>query len=346
VSGGAQIRDPKGPEARCRTLARAATALLAAASLGAAAASPAAAQQAAAWPSKPIRWVVGFAPGGVGDLSTRLVATRLGAALGQPVVVDNRPSAGGIVAAEAVARAAPDGHALLLLTTTDSTAAAVYRRLPYDVMRDFEFVGQMAFFDHVLVTGASSPHRTLGEVIAAARERPGAINLASIAVGNAQHLGAELFRSMTGTDMVVVPYRSTPDLLNATASGDVQLASEILAPVLPQAVGGRLRVLAVAAPQRFSGLPEVPTAEEAGVPGYVVRSWNGIAGPARTPRPIVERLNAELNRVLALPEIRDRLLELGVQPAEAGTPEAFRDYVARENERWARVVAEANIPRQ
>jgi tripartite-type tricarboxylate transporter receptor subunit TctC len=213
-------------------------------------------------------------------------------------------------------------------------------------MRDFELVGQMAFFDHVLATGASSPYRTLGDVVAAARARPGEINLGSIAVGNVQHLGAELFRTMTGTDVVVVPYRSSPDLLNATASGDVQLASEILAPVLPQAVGGRLRVLAVAAPQRFSGLPEVPTAEEAGVPGYVVRSWNGIAAPARTPRPIVEGLNAKLNRVLALPDIRDRLVELAVQPAEAGTPEAFRDYVARENERWARVVAEANMPRQ
>jgi tripartite-type tricarboxylate transporter receptor subunit TctC len=212
-------------------------------------------------------------------------------------------------------------------------------------MRDFAFVGQMAFFDHVLVTGANAPYRTLGDVIAEAREKPGSINLGSIAVGNAQHLGAELLRGMTGTDMVIVPYRSTPDLLNATATGDVQLASEILAPVLPQVQGGRLRVLGYAAPERFAGLPDVPTVEEAGVPGYVVRSWNGIAAPARTPRPIVERLNAELNKVLAMAEIRERLAELGVQAAPGGTPEAFRDYVTRENARWARVVAEANIPR-
>ena len=307
-------------------------------------AAPALAQQP--WPSRPIRWIVGFAPGGVGDLTTRLVAAKLGAALGQTVVVENRPSAGGIVAAETVARAAPDGYTLLLLTTTDSTAAAIYQRLPYDIMRDLEFVGQMSFFDHVLVTGANSPYRTLGDVIAAARARPGSINLGSIAVGNAQHLGAELFRSMTGTEMVTVPYRSTPDLLNATSTGDVQLASEILAPVLPQATGGRLRVLAVAAPQRFSGLPDVPTAEEAGLPGYVVRSWNGIAAPARTPRPIVERLNAELMRAVALPEIRQKMLELGVLPAEGSTPESFRAYVAQENARWAQVVAQANIPRQ
>ncbi|MEO3471896.1 tripartite tricarboxylate transporter substrate-binding protein [Roseomonas sp. CAU 1739] len=307
-------------------------------------ASPALAQPA--WPSRPIRWVVGFAPGGVGDLTTRLVAAKMGTALGQTVVVENRPSAGGIVAAETVARAAPDGYTLLLLTTTDATASAIYQRLPYDIMRDLEFVGQMSFFDHVLVTGANSPYRTLGDVIAAARTRPGSINLGSIAVGNAQHLGAELFRSMTQTEMVVVPYRATPDLLNATATGDVQLASEILAPVLPQATGGRLRVLAVAAPQRFSGLPDVPTAEEAGVPGYVVRSWNGIAVPARTPRPIVDRLNAELLRTVALPEIREKLLELGVQPVTATTPESFRAYVVQEHARWSQVVTQADIPRQ
>ena len=348
TSRAAAIEGPKRMQSPRRTVLLAAAAgLLGAAGLGGATmlSRPAVAQQAAAWPTKPIRWVVGFAPGGVGDLSTRLVAARLGTALGQTIVVDNRPSAGGIVAAEGVARATPDGYTILLATTTDSTAAAVYRRLPYDLMRDFAFVGQMSFFDHVLATGANSPYRTLGDVIAAARAQPGTINFGSIAVGNAQHLGAELLRSMTGTDMVMVPYRSTPDLLNATASGDVQLTSEILAPVLPQALGGRIRVLAVAAPRRFSGLPDVPTAEEAGVPGYIVRSWNGIAAPARTPRPIVERLNAELNKVLAMPEIRDRLLELGVQAADEGTPESFREYVEQENARWARVVTESNIPR-
>ncbi len=318
--------------------------LMAGAGLLATLAAPTLAQPT--WPSRPIRWIVGFAPGGVGDLTTRLVATKLTAALGQPVVVENRPSAGGIVAAETVVRSAPDGHTLLLVTTTDSTAAAVYQRLPYDIMRDLEFVGQISFFDHVLVTGANSPHRTLGDVIAAAKAQPGTINLGSIAVGNAQHLGAELFRSMTGTEMVVVPYRSTPDLLNATATGDVHLTSEILAPVLPQVTGGRLRVLAVAAPQRFAGLPDVPTAVEAGVPGYIVRSWNGIAAPARTPRPIVDRLNAELVRALALPDIRQKMLELGVQPLESTTPEAFRAYIAEENARWAQVVDQANIPRQ
>ncbi|WP_188967555.1 Bug family tripartite tricarboxylate transporter substrate binding protein [Neoroseomonas lacus] len=315
-----------------------------AAGLCGALATPALAQPA--WPSRPIRWIVGFAPGGVGDLTTRLVAAKLGMALGQTVVVENRPSAGGIVAAETVARAAPDGHTLLLLTTTDATASAIYQRLSYDIMRDLEFVGQMSFFDHALVTSANSPYRTLDDVIAAARARPGSINLGSIAVGNAQHLGAELFRSMTRTDLVIVPYRSTPDLLNATATGDVQLASEILAPVLPQATGGRLRVLAVAAPQRFAGLPEVPTAEEAGVPGYVVRSWNGIAVPARTPRPIVDRLNAELLRTVALPDIREKMLELGVQPVTTTTPESFRAYVAQEHARWSQVVTQADIPRQ
>jgi tripartite-type tricarboxylate transporter receptor subunit TctC len=314
--------------------------------LAAAMAVPSLARAQQGWaPDRPIRWIVGFAPGGVGDLSARLVAQKMTERLGQPVLVENRPSAGGIVAAEAVARAAPDGHTILLMTTTDSTASAVYRQLPYDVLRDFEFVSQMAFFDHVLAVGAQSPYRTLAEFIAAAKARPGAANIGSVAVGGAQNLGAELFRSMAGLDMTVVAYRGTPDLLNAATSGDVHLISEILAPVLPQLVGGRMRLLAIASPQRFPGLPEVPTAEEAGLPGYVVRSWNGIAAPARTPPAAVARIGAELARALALPEVRSRLLELGVQPAP-GSTEEFRSFVTAENARWARVVADANIPRQ
>ncbi|MGG5818181.1 Bug family tripartite tricarboxylate transporter substrate binding protein [Falsiroseomonas sp. HW251] len=315
------------------------------ASAGALAAPRLARAQGPSWPSRPIRWIIGFAPGGVGDLSSRLVAQRLGTALGQTVVIENRPSAGGIVAAETVARAPADGYTMLLLTTSDSTAAAMYRRLPYDMMKDFEFVSPMSFFDLVLATGANAPYRTLGDVIADARARPGALNLGSISVGNGQHLGAEFFRSLTRTDMTIVTYRSTPDLLNATASGDVQLAAEVMAPVLPQIQGGRLRGLALASPARFPGLPDVPTAEEAGVPGYIVRSWNGIVLPAGAPRPIVERLNAELAKVVALPEIRDKLLELGVAPAQPTTPAGFRDFVAQENAFWSRIATEANIPK-
>ncbi|MCK8786296.1 tripartite tricarboxylate transporter substrate-binding protein [Roseomonas sp. NAR14] len=342
----ASLRKPDSmrPAPGRRALARAAAGLATAACLGATLSRPAAAQ--APWPNRPIRWIVGFAPGGVGDLTARLVATKLAAALGQPVVVENRPSAGAIVAAEAVAHAPPDGHTIHLTTQTDAIAPALYRRLPYDIMKDFEFVSAMTYFDIVLATAADSPYRTLGDVLAAARARPGAINLGSIAAGNAQNLAAEMLRSMTRTDMTVVTYRSTPDLLNATATGDVQIACEILAPALSQITGGRLRGLAVAATRRFPGLPDLPTTAEAGVPDFVVKSWNGISVPAGTPRPIVERLNAELAKVLRLADVRNRFLELGVLPADPAPPEAFRAFVAEEGRRWGAAAAEANIPRQ
>lgn len=316
--------------------------------LGAALASPALARPALAqrsWPNRPIRLVLGFAPGGVGDLTARMIAPRISEGLGQPIIIDNRPGAAGIVAAEPVARSAPDGYTMLLLTTTNSTADAMYRSLPYDTHRDFTPVARVATFDHVLLTAANSPFRTLKDVIDAARARPGSINLGSIAVGNAQHLGAELLRSMAGVDMTVVPYRSTPDLINATTTGDVHIASEILAPVLGQLQAGRLRPLAMASAERYPLLPDVPTATEHELPGYVVGSWNGVAGPAALPRPIVERMNAEIGRVLALADVREKLLELGVTPAFT-SPEEFGTFIRTEGERWSRIVESAKIPKQ
>lgn len=320
-------------------------ALLGSAGLAGAVLARPALAQSGAWPTRPIRVVLGFAPGGVGDFTARLVMPKLSEALGQPIVIDNRPSAGGIIAAEAVARSAPDGYTLLLLTTTNSTAASLYRSLPYNVTRDFAPIGRMTAFDHVLLTAANSPYRSLQDVFAAARAAPGSINIGSISVGNAQHLGAELLRRMADVDMTVVPYRSTPDLVNATATGDVHIASEILAPVLSQIQGGRLRALAMASAARFPLLPEVPTAVEAGLPDYVVGSWNGLAAPARTPRAIVERINQEMLRVLADGDVRARLNELGVQPA-VSAPEEFAAFLRSEGERWGRVIEAANIPKQ
>jgi tripartite-type tricarboxylate transporter receptor subunit TctC len=307
-------------------------------------ATPALAQRGT-WPDRPIRLVLGFAPGGVGDLTARLIAPKIAEGLGQPIVIDNRPSAGGIVSAEGVARSAPDGNTMLLLTTTNSTASAIYKSLPYDVLRDFAPIARIATFDHVLLTAANSPYKTLQDVLDAARAKPGSINIGSISVGNAQHLGAELLRSMTGVDLTVVPYRSTPDLINATSTGDVQIASEILAPVLSQLDGGRLRALAMTSAERFPSMPNVPTATESAVPNYIVGSWNGMAAPIGTPRPVIERMNKEIVRAMAQPDIRAKLLELGVQPATS-TPEEFGAFIRAEGERWAKVVQDAGIPKQ
>jgi tripartite-type tricarboxylate transporter receptor subunit TctC len=307
-------------------------------------ATPALAQRGT-WPDRPIRLVVGFAPGGVGDLTARLIAPKIAEGLGQSIVIDNRPSAGGIVSAESVARSAPDGYTMLLLTTTNSTASAIYKSLPYDVVRDFAPIARIATFDHVLLTAANSPYKTLQDVLDAARAKPGSINIGSISVGNAQHLGAELLRSMTGADLTVVPYRSTPDLINATSTGDVQIASEILAPVLSQLDGGRLRALAMTSAERFPSMPNVPTATESAVPNYIVGSWNGMAAPIGTPRPVIERMNKEIVRAMAQPDIRAKLLELGVQPATS-TPEEFGTFIRAEGERWAKIVQDAGIPKQ
>ena len=306
-------------------------------------AAPASAQTR--FPDRPIRWIVGFAPGGVGDTTARLVAPRLAEALGQPVVIENRPGAGGILASETVARATPDGHTLLLVTATAATAPHLFRILPYHPIDDFAFVTQIAFFDHIIVTGATSPYRSLQDLMTGARANPRSVNLGSVSAGTALHLSLELFRSMSGIPAEIVTYRSTGDLLNAAATNDVAAAMEVAATTLTQISGGRLRALAVTAPQRIAILPDVPTVRESGLPDYIVRTWNGMAAPARTPRPVIDRLNAEVNRIMALPEMRERLGALAVSPA-AGSPEALRDLLVQETELWGRVIAAAGIEKQ
>ena len=334
------MTDPiPGPAPRRRDLLKAVP--LAAAALGA----PAVLAQPA-WPTRPIRWILGFAPGGAGDITARLLAPRLQEALGQPVLIENRPSAGGIVAAEAVARAEPDGHTLLLVTSTSPTAAAFYKALPFDTERDFAPVGMISTFGHALLVAPNSPWRDLGAMIADARARPGAFNLGSIAVGTAQHFAAERFRIMAGIRAETITYRSTPDLANAVVAGDVHLAFETLPPVIGLiGPGGRMRSLAISSAARFPSLPDMPTAIEAGLPGYIAESWNGIQAPARTPRPVVERLNRELNRLLAQNDIRERLIALGLMP-QPGTPEELQDRLTRETAIYRRVIEEAGIERQ
>jgi tripartite-type tricarboxylate transporter receptor subunit TctC len=297
------------------------------------------------FPNRPVRWIVGFAPGGVGDTTARLVGQKLSESLGQPVVVENRPSAGGIVASETVARAAPDGHTLLLVTATAATAPHLFRQLPYHPIDDFAFVSQIASFPHAIVVAANSPYLTLQDLIAASRANPGRVNLGSVSVGTALHLSLELLRSMGGMPAEIVTYRATGELLNATATGDVQAAMEVAATTLGHISGGRLRALAVTSPGRVGVLPGVPTVAESGLPDYNVITWNGMAAPRGTPAAVIERLNAEVRRVMDLAEIRDRLRPLAVEPA-AGTPEALRALLVAETALWGRVIEAAKIEKQ
>jgi tripartite-type tricarboxylate transporter receptor subunit TctC len=267
------------------------------------------------------------------------------AELGQPIVVDNRPGAGGIISAEFVARSAPDGHTMYLLTTSNMAAPAFFRTIPFDVTKDFTPVGRMVWYDHVIAVNPQLPVRDLTELVAYAKARPNQLNIASISVGNAQHLGVELFRAMAEVPMTTVTYRSTPELANALATGEVQVAGELLAPLLPQVQAGRIRLLAVTAPSRFPSLPDVPTSAEAGMPDYIVRSWNAIVFPANTPRPQVEAMNRAIRRALSVPEIRSRLIELGGLP-EASSPEELATMIPQEVAAWGRMAQLAGVQKQ
>lgn len=296
------------------------------------------------YPSKPVRILVPFGPGGVADITARIVAEQMGNGLGQPVVVENRPSAGGIVASGAVAKAEPDGHTLLFITNGNAVSASLFKSLPYDTLKDFAPISSIGFFDLVVVTKPGAPVDSMARLLAQAKAHPGKLLVATIAPGSTQHLAAELLRMTAAIDLDIVPFKNTPEVIGALRSGIVDAGVEILAPLLPQIRGGVLRPLAIAASRRSAILPDVPTVAEAGVPGYEATSWNGLAAPARTPAAIIERLSREVNVAVSRAEIRRRLQELGIE-ARAGTPAALRAQLESDIEKWRRVIERANIPR-
>ena len=297
------------------------------------------------YPTKPIHIVLPFGPGGVADITTRTLAPKLTAGLGQQIVVENLPGAGGIRAAETVAHAEPDGHTLLLLTNGNAVSQALFKSLPYDPMNDFAMISTVGYFSMVIVTGASSQLKTLQDLIAKAKANPGKVNIATIIPGGTQHLAGELFRTSAGIDALVVPHKTTGDVVVAVRQGSVDVGVDFIAPLLSAIKNGSLRALAVTAGKRFPGLPDVPTAIEAGVPGYDVASWNALAAPAKTPRPVIERVRAELMKALADPDVQKRFAELGVEP-HPSTPEELRSLFVSESKRWTAVVEKAGIPKQ
>src|SRR5512134_21829 len=300
---------------------------------------------AQSYPTKPVRIVLPFGPGGIADITTRTIAPKLGEGLGQQVIVENLPGAGGIRAAETVARAEPDGHTLLLLTNGNAVSQALFKSLPYDPINDFAMISTVGFFSMVIVTGADSKAKTLQEAIAMAKANPGKMNIGTITPGGTQHLAGELFRSTARIDALVVPHKTTGEVIIAARNGNVDLAVDFIAPLLSSIKSGALRPLAVTAATRFPGLPEVPTVIEAGVPGYDVASWNAPAAPVKTPRAAIERVHQELAKALAAPEVQKRFAELGVE-ARISTPEFRREFFVSESQRWARVVESAKIPKQ
>jgi tripartite-type tricarboxylate transporter receptor subunit TctC len=304
-------------------------------------AAPAAAQE---YPTKPVRIVVGFGAGGASDISARLVAQKLSERLGQQFLIENRPSAGGIVAAELVARAQPDGYTLLLIAANNAISTSLFKKLPYDLVADFAPVSTLAYFSFAFVTRNDSMIRSIADLVAAGKG-PKKPSVGTTAIGGGQYLTAELFKSMSGADLLTVPFNSTPAALTALRSGDVDLVVENLPPVYGPVRSGDLTALAVTSRQRFPGLPRVPTVAEGGLAGFEADTWNAIVAPARTPEAVIGRLGREINAVLAEPDLRQKFVELGLE-ARGSTPAALRDHVRAEIEKWRAVIEKAKIEKQ
>jgi tripartite-type tricarboxylate transporter receptor subunit TctC len=291
------------------------------------------------YPVKPVRVIVAFSPGGYVDLVARLVAGPLSTALGQQVVVENRAGAGGIVGTELAARAAPDGHTLTIGSVgTHAVNQSLYRKLPYNVLRDFQAVARLSDSPNILAVHPSLPVRSVKDLIALGRARPGQIMYASAGAGTSTHLAAVLFEHLARVRFVHVPYKGGGPAIIDVVAGQVPITFGTAASVSPHTKTGRLRGLAVTASQRSALLPELPTIAESGLAGYEMLNWLGLFAPAGTPRAVVDRLSTELIRIVRLPDMRERLNPQGAEPAPLGTEE-FTVFVKSEIEKWAKVVA-------
>jgi tripartite-type tricarboxylate transporter receptor subunit TctC len=297
--------------------------------------------QTASYPNKPIRIVVPFPPGGATDILARAAGQRLQEAFGQPVVIDNRPGAGGNIGAELVAKAPPDGYTFLMGTVgTHAINASLYAKMPYDHVKDFVPVVLVAGVPNVLVVHPSVPANSVQELIAYAKANPGKLNFASSGSGTSIHLSGELFKVLTGVQMQHVPYKGSAPAVADLIGGQVQLMFDNLPSALPQIKGGKLKALAVTSATRAPALPDVPTVAEAGVPGFEASSWFGLLAPAGTPPDIVAKINGEVAKWLATPEAREKLAAQGANAA-GGTPADFAKHIATETTKWAKVVKES-----
>jgi tripartite-type tricarboxylate transporter receptor subunit TctC len=306
---------------------------------------PVQAQQAGAggWPSRPVRIVVPFGPGGSADLVARILGQRLTESLGQPVIVENRPGAGAMLGNELVAKSPPDGYTLTIGTLGPfAVNQSLFRKVPYDSQRDFAPITLTGASSHVLVVHPSMPVKSMAELIALARQRPGQLTFASSGIGNATHLTGELFKSMAGVDVVHVPYKGGGAAVADLIGGHVGFSFASMPSAMPHVRAGKLRALAVAPGQRVSTAPELPTVAESGLPGFASEDWQGVLAPAKTPQDIVMRLNAEIHKVLGAADLREKLDAQGFQ-VRLSTPQQFADLIRTESAKWAKIVKEANI---
>jgi tripartite-type tricarboxylate transporter receptor subunit TctC len=299
----------------------------------------------AAYPDHPVRVVLPFGPGGVADITARLVAQKLSEKLGQNFVIENMAGPGGIAAARAVLSSPPDGYTLAFFTNGTAISVPLFSHLPFDPLKQFLPISSIGYFGLDFVVAADSPFHTLGDLLKAAKDKPGTLNLGSIVVGSTQNLTAQLFKSMSGADIVIVPFRTSPDEVVALLRNDIQMEIEFYAAIKPSLLSGKARVLATSGTQRSPELPNVPTVAEAGVPNFDVTSWNALYAPVGTPPAIIATLNAALHDVLADPDLKKRALDLGID-AKASTPAEIDARMRSDIEKWTKVIESAHIPKQ
>jgi len=302
-------------------------------------------QAQAKWPEKPIRLVLPFGPGGVADVTSRIMADKLSTKFGQRVVVENMPGPGGIAAGRAVAGAAPDGYTVALVTNGTAISVAAFKSLPFDPVKDFAMVSMVGTFDLVFVVNAESEYKTLADFIKTAKVQPGKLNIGTIAVGGTQNLGGELFKSVSNLNLQIVPYKNSPDIVLALLRNDVQMMIDFPPAVQGQVADKKLRILATSSPNASPLLPDVPTVDQAGVKGYEVISWNGVGVPKGTPKEIIDTMNKAMREVLAMPELKEQFAKVGVV-AQASTPDELMSRLTSDIKKWDEVIIKAGIPKK
>jgi putative tricarboxylic transport membrane protein len=307
--------------------------------------SPHRAQAETGYPSKAVRIVVPFAAGGVADVTARIVAEKLGGKLGQRFYIENQPGAGGIAAARTVIASPPDGYTLALLSNGTAVSASLFKSLPFDPLKDFAPISSLGFFDFVLATNSTSEFKTLADFIAAAKAKPGTLNVGTINIGSTQNLSAELLKTTAGIDFVIIPYRGTPEVQVSLLQGNIALMIESYSTIKGNLADGKIRALATSGAVRTESTPDIPGMRESGVADYDVISWNALFAPAGTPPEIVKVLNDALHDVLADADVKKRLLELGIE-ARAGTPAEIAARLKSDIDKWQRVIEKAGIPKQ
>jgi tripartite-type tricarboxylate transporter receptor subunit TctC len=299
----------------------------------------------ASYPNRAVRIVLPLAAGGVGDTTARIIAEKLGDKLGQRFYVENQPGAGGIAAARAVISSPPDGYTLALLTNGTAISVSLFEKLPFDPLKDFAPISSLGFFDFIFCTGAATDFKTLADFIAAARAKPGALNVGTINIGSTQNLSAELFKTAANIDFTIVPYRGTPEVEVSLLQGNLALMIDSYSAIKGNLADGKFRALASSGAARSESTPELATAQESGVANYDVVSWNALFAPARTPPEIVKTLNGALKDILADAELKKRLIGLGIE-AKASTPEEIAGRLQSDIDKWRQVIEKARIPKQ